>query len=265
MFDFNFSFFQTEWILFFISGLVLGRLGSVLTQAFLKLETSKKPQKDFSFFLQCCDKQRGFIPLFWPSKKEGKKVLLRSFGMELLMATLFIMLFYFIGWEYILLEYLIFVFALLVASAIDIEQQILPDSFTLSGIVIGLVGACLNPHASREFLPAFIGVFVGGGFFLCVSMFYYSLRKTEGLGGGDIKLLAWIGAVLTWKAVPFVIIASSFMGLVMSILMGIFGLFRFKNYLKTYIPFGPYLACAAIVYIFYGKELTTWYLNIFYL
>lgn len=263
MFNSIFIFFTKEIILFLILGLVLGRLGSILVEAFSQFENSKKTNKDFSFFLQCCHRQKGFIPLFWPLKKtQQTKYFLRPFIIELLITALFVSLFYFIGWKFLLLEYIIFVFALVVASAIDIEHYILPNSLTLSGIVIGLVGALLNPEYGREFWPALAGVFTGGGFFLLVALFYYTIRKEEGLGGGDIKLLAWIGAVLSWQSIPVIIVLSSFIGMFASIVMGIFGVFKIKNYLKTYIPFGPYLSCAALIYIFYGEELVHWYLNV---
>ena len=78
------------------------------------------------------------------------------------------------------------------------------------------------------------------------------------MGGGDIKLLAMIGAWLGWKAIPFVILASSLTG---SIIGGIALLLSRKG-LRTKIPFGPFLAFGAILYIFFGKELIDWYFNI---
>ena len=238
---------------------MLGRIGAVLVQVFSDIE---KIDKDiFSFSLKC-QRQWGWLPCSWLVKTiGGQKVPIRPFIIELLMAILFVLLFYFIGWKYVLLEYLIFIFALVVVSAIDLEQMILPDSFTLSGILIGLVGAFLNPETGREFWPALAGVLMGGGFLWFIAIFYYALRKEEGLGGGDIKLLAWIGAVLTWKAVPFVILFSCFIGL----FTGIFMMFRSKNYLQQSIPFGPYLAFSSLIYIFCGEELVHLYLSVFYM
>ena len=245
--------------MFFILGLMSGRIGAVLTEGFSDFE--KKEKNFFSFFLKC-QSQWGYLPFSWPVKRiMGQRVPFRPFVIELLMTILFVLLFYFIGWKYILLEYLIFTFALVVASAIDLEQMILPDSITLSGILIGLVGALLNPESGREFWPALAGVFMGGGFLWFIAIFYYALRKEEGLGGGDIKLLAWIGAVLTWKAVPFVILLSCFTGL----FTGLFMMIRSKNYLKQSIPFGPYLAFSALIYVFCGQELAHLYLSLFYM
>ena len=250
---------MSEWVylfLFFILGLVLGRVGAVLTLAFSDLEKARKIGV-LSFFRQC-QNDWGALPLSTAFiKLKGQSAPLRPFIMELSMAVLFCLLFYFTGWKYLLLEYLIFTFALVVAGAVDIEQMILPDSLTLSGIVIGLLGAVLNPEAGREFWPALAGVLMGGGFLWFIAIFYYALRKEEGMGGGDIKLLAWIGAVLTWKAVPFVILLSCFLGL----LAGVVTMFRSGSYLQQNIPFGPYLAFSALVYILGGEGLAQAYSN----
>jgi leader peptidase (prepilin peptidase)/N-methyltransferase len=101
---------------------------------------------------------------------------------------------------------------------------------------------------------------LGGGFLWAVAYVYYLIKKEEGMGGGDIKLLAWIGAILGWKSVPFVILGSSILGSI----IGIFMIVKAKGNLKTVIPFGPYIALAAIIYIFGGQEIAKWYLNLFF-
>ena len=164
---------------------------------------------------------------------------------EFLMAVLFLFLFLSIGWDWFLLEALIFVFALVSASFIDWDQMILPDSLTLSGIFIGLLGAWLNPD--RFFLDALLGVLLGGGGLLLVSYTYYMLRGQEGLGGGDIKMMAWIGAVLSWKSLFFIILSSCLLGSLVGLGMI---LHSSKNDFQTAFPFGPYLAISAVLYIF---------------
>lgn len=176
---------------------------------------------------------------------------------EILSGLLFTGLFYRYGWSFQLLESLVFAWGLLVVSFIDFDHMILPDEFTLSGIVIGLVGSFFNPN--RDFISAVIGVLLGGGFLYAIAAIYYAFRKEEGMGGGDIKLLAWIGAVLGWPAIPFVILASSLIGSV----VGIAVMAVRKSGLKTSIPFGPYLALAALIYLFGGGEVGTWYIRLF--
>lgn len=176
---------------------------------------------------------------------------------ELLMAVLFCGLYFWIGPSWTLLEYLLFAFALVAASFIDFDHMILPDEFTLSGIVIGLLGAALNPE--RDFLPALLGVLFGGGFLWAIAAIYTAIRKQDGMGGGDIKLLAWIGAVLGWTAIPFVVLTASLFGT----LVGVFVMAKTNGDLKTAIPFGPYLAMGALLYIFGGAELGSLYIRLF--
>jgi len=100
---------------------------------------------------------------------------------------------------------------------------------------------------------------LGGGFLWAIAYIYFAIRKEEGMGGGDIKLLAWIGAVLGWQSIPFVILSSSVLGTVVGLTEAI----RTKEGLKSTIPFGPYLALGAIIYIFGGDGVGSWYLRTF--
>ena len=159
------------------------------------------------------------------------------------MGLCFSSLFYCYGWTFFTLEYCIFSFGLITASFIDLDHMILPDRLTLPGIMIGLIGAFINPD--RSFFDALIGVFVGGGILWAVSYFYFIVRKIEGMGGGDIKLLAWIGAVCGLQSILFVIVVSSFIGLI----VGCFYVFQSNDGLKTNIPFGPYLSLAALMFL----------------
>lgn len=176
---------------------------------------------------------------------------------ELLMGALFAAVFWQYGWAWTTLELLIFMFGLVTVSFIDFDHMILPNEFTLGGIVIGLIGAALNPQ--RDFMSAFWGVVMGGGFLWAVAYVYLTIRKQEGMGGGDVKLIAWIGAVLGWRSVPFVIMAASVIGSVVGLVVASRG----KAGLKTSIPFGPYLALAAIIYVFGGDRIGQWYLELF--
>lgn len=168
---------------------------------------------------------------------------------ELIMACLFILLYERVGIQWLTLEYGIFIFGLVVVSFIDFDHFLLPDLFTLGGLALGLIGALLNPQ--REFLDAILGVLMGGGFLWLIAYLYWFFRKEEGMGGGDIKLLAWIGAVLGWRAIPFVILASSVSGS----LVGIFIMLKNRGSLKTVIPFGPYLVLGALIYLLLEPDL----------
>lgn len=187
----------------------------------------------------------------------GAKFSIRYSIVEIITAVLFALSYHYAGLSFSLIEYLLFVSALVVCSFIDLDHMILPDEFTLSGIVIGLIGAALNPQ--REFMDALYGVLMGGGFLWGMAYVYYVLTKNEGMGGGDIKLLAWIGALLGWKAIPFVILSSALLGSV----IGILAARKQKAGLKTVIPFGPYLALGAVLYLFGGQTIAYWYLDLF--
>ncbi|MBX2988812.1 MAG: prepilin peptidase [Bdellovibrionaceae bacterium] len=176
---------------------------------------------------------------------------------EFLTAVLFAACFALDGWSWILVEHLVFVWALVACSFIDLDHMILPDEFTLSGIIIGLIGALLIPE--RSFWDALGGVLLGGGFLWFMAWLYYSLTGVEGMGGGDIKLLAWIGAVLGMRAVPYVIVVSAVLGSVIGLALA----WKQKQGLKTVIPYGPYLALAAVSYLFGGQTLAREYWSFF--
>lgn len=187
----------------------------------------------------------------------GQRFSFRYALVELLTGSLFATAFFYFGFSWSLLEALLFLFPLVICVFIDFDHMILPDEFTLSGIVIGLLGAWLSPE--RDFMPALIGVFIGGGFLWALAYLYYVFTKNDGMGGGDIKLLAWIGAVLGWEAIPFVIMVSAIVGSV----VGLAFAWKSSEGLKTAIPFGPYLALGAILYLFGGQTIGEWYLGLF--
>jgi leader peptidase (prepilin peptidase)/N-methyltransferase len=246
-------------IVFFIFGLLLGSFGNVVIYRMPAGKSVVTPRSH----CQNCGKMVVWydnIPIFSWLLLKGKcrfcsvKISARYPLVELLMGILFAAVFLKVGWTWTLVEYLIFVFFGVVSSFIDLDHFILPDLFTLGGIVLGLLGAVFNPE--REFMSAFLGVLVGGGFLLLVAYGYYWLRGEEGMGGGDIKLLGWIGAVFGWQSIPFVVMFSSLIGS----FVGIALMIKMKKGLKTQIPFGPYLFFAALLYIFVGPDFS---LNIF--
>ena len=146
--------------------------------------------------------------------------------------------------------------ALVVITFIDIEHQIIPDEISLSGIVIGfLLSFFIKDH---NWLNSLLGILLGGGSLLLVAYLYQRLTGKDGMGGGDIKLLAMMGAFLGWKSVPFIIFTSSLVGS----LIGVSIMLLQKKDSKLAIPFGPYLAFGALLYVFYGKPLIRWYLGL---
>lgn len=174
------------------------------------------------------------------------------------MALAFVTVAYLYGPTWTTLEYIVLTFGLIVGSFIDWDHMILPDEITLGGTVVGLIGAAINPE--REFMEAFLGVLAGGGSLWLVAYIYYVFTGREGLGGGDIKLLAFIGSILGWKAIPFVVLGSSMLGAV----AGLLAARGSKEGLKTMIPFGPFIAFAAFLYLAGLKSIGIWYLQLFF-
>lgn len=177
---------------------------------------------------------------------------------EFLMATLWVGVFHLYGVSWLSLEYFILVFGLVVGSFIDLDHMILPDEITLGGCAIALIGAAINPE--RGFIDGLLGFLFGGGILWLVAYVYYVFTGREGLGGGDIKLLAWIGALLGWKAIPFVILCSSITGSI----VGIYLSRHSEDKLKAVIPFGPFIALGAILYILGLKSVGVWYVDLFF-
>ena len=150
--------------------------------------------------------------------------------------------------------YFLFVAGLIVITVIDLYHQIIPDVISLPGIVVGILGSLVVPENS--FWVSLIGTISGGGSLFLVAIAYQWLFKREGMGGGDVKLLAMIGAFLGWKAVILTIFLSSLIGSIIGIVVM---LFKGKD-LKFAIPFGPFLALGAVISLFWGEELIKWYL-----
>ncbi len=144
--------------------------------------------------------------------------------------------------------------ALLVVIFIDLRHQIIPDMISLPGIVIGFVLSFFSPLIS--WFDSLLGILCGGGVLYTIALLYFFLRKQEGMGGGDIKLLAMIGAFLGWQALPFVIFASSMSGALVGILVMFL---ERKEGLSTRIPFGPFLSLAALMYMLFFQEITSLY------
>ncbi|MDD2321177.1 MAG: prepilin peptidase [Geobacteraceae bacterium] len=147
----------------------------------------------------------------------------------------------------------IFCMALVVITFIDLEHQIIPDSISLPGIVVGFASSFFLPWLGWK--SSLIGIVAGGGSLLLVAYGYQLLTKKEGMGGGDIKLLAMMGAFLGWRSIPFIIFTSSLFGSV----VGLSLMAARKKDSQLPIPFGPFLAFGAVLFIFYGRQLIQWY------
>ena len=151
--------------------------------------------------------------------------------------------------------YFCFAAALVVITFIDLDHRLIPDAISLPGILIGFLLSFLA--VTPGVWNSLLGIVIGGGSLYLVAVVYEFVTKREGMGGGDVKLLAMIGAWLGWKAVLFTLFFSSLTG---SLVGGALMVAR-KEDGKLAIPFGPFLTFSAMAYVFFGEKLVRWYLN----
>jgi len=142
---------------------------------------------------------------------------------------------------------------------IDLKHRIIPDVLTFPGIILGfLLSFVVN---SPSVLNSVLGILVGGGMFYLSAILGELLFKKESMGGGDIKLAMMLGAFLGWKNILLVLFLSALLGS----LIGVIVLFLSKDVKETrIIPFGPFLALAAIIAMFVGDTLISAYLKTFF-
>ncbi len=157
--------------------------------------------------------------------------------------------------SYIAFIHFLFISSLIVISYIDIDFQIIPDIISLPAILISILLSILV--FNRDVLITLIATILGGGIFWLIGKLYELFAKKEGLGGGDVKLMAFFGAYLGIKSILFIIFVSSFLGTIYGL-----ALIAFKGKKTSYaIPFGPFLSFGALLYLFYGEEIIKWYLK----
>ena len=174
-------------------------------------------------------------------------------AVEILTGALAVALYLRLGATLAFAGYFVFAAALVVITFIDLDHQIIPDVISLPGIAVGLAFSLVSPLVTP--LDALLGVLVGGGILLAVAWLYQTLRGQEGMGGGDVKLLAMIGAFLGWQS----IFVTLFVGSVIGSLIGVAVMAYQRADTKLAIPFGPFLACGALIYLFFGDRILAFY------
>ncbi len=178
---------------------------------------------------------------------------------EILTGVLFYALFQKHGFTPQFFTDLVFVSLLLVIAFIDLETFLIPDKLSLPGIVLGFTASFFTVRLT--WTESLVGLLVGGGVLFFVAILYQYLRKQDGMGGGDIKLLAMIGAFLGTVGVVFTVLASSLMGTI----FGVVTMLRSRRQAgTTMIPFGPFLSMGAILYLFWGEAMLNWYMGLFF-
>ena len=180
----------------------------------------------------------------------GSRISIQYISVEILNGMGYI----FIAWRFGLSAesalYAILFSALIVASVIDLRYKIIPDVITIPGIIVGLLSSAL-------ILPTGIKGSIAGALLGGIIFFIAAVASRGGMGGGDIKLIAMIGAFLGWINVIITIILSSFIGSI----VGIFVMILLGKGRKYPVPFGPFLSIGGIISLFFHREIIEWYIG----
>ena len=164
------------------------------------------------------------------------------------------------GWWYygpglLLVSRLIFGCALIVLFAIDLEHYILPNVITLPGIAVGLLLSAIGGEPG--WLSSLIGIVAGGGFLWLMIEAWYLVKKVEGMGFGDVKMMAMIGAFLGWQLTFVTLVMASLAGS----LLGLGLIATGRGEMSTKLPFGTFLALGCALAATVGQPLLNWYLG----
>ena len=254
-----------------LSGLLGLIIGSFLNVVIVRLPQGLSVAAPRSFCPQCKATVAWYdnIPLLSYAFLLGKcrqchdKISFRYPVVELLTAVLSMATYRHFGETIPYLLYFLFLVAPLVAVVfIDLDHQIIPDVISLPGIVLGVVIRWMTalPWEKNEVLiNSLWGILVGGGFLFSVAFLYEKIKEGEGLGGGDVKLAAMFGAFFGWQGILFILLTSSILGSLFGVLL----IVSRKGDLQVALPFGPFLALAALVYLYFGPPIIGWYLGLF--
>lgn len=191
---------------------------------------------------------------------------------ELVNAVLYVVLLERFSWGPAFLLNALFFSALLVLMVIDLRHRILPDVITIPGIIIAFLLAPLQSFhffgTSRWpgdlgiwtfYVQSLLGIVLGGGVLWAVAQLYVKLRRVEGMGFGDIKMMAMVGALLGWRYAWLTIFWGSLLG---SLSGALYILISGKG--KRYeLPFGTFLGVGAIISTLWGPAILSWYLQSF--
>ncbi|MBL7084488.1 MAG: prepilin peptidase [Candidatus Omnitrophica bacterium] len=184
----------------------------------------------------------------------GKKISFRYLLVELITASLFLGLFCYFGLSSFFWIYSAFCFSLIVVSFIDIDIREIPDEISLSGILIGLILSVIFPQLQETALRhlalfrSFLGLLAGGGSIYLTGIIGDAIFRKESMGGGDVKLMAMVGAFIGWKLALLTFFVAPFFGAAIGIVIKI-------RKGESLIPYGPFLSLAALISIIWGEKI----------
>ncbi|SHH30520.1 type 4 prepilin peptidase 1 . Aspartic peptidase. MEROPS family A24A [Caloranaerobacter azorensis DSM 13643] len=243
----------------FITGLIIGSFLNVCIYRIPKGESIVYPP---SHCTNCNTRLKAIdlIPVFSYLLNKGRcrycgeRISLQYPFIEIFNGLICLLLFYKFGLSFNLIKYLFLTSLLIVISVIDYKHQIIPNSILLFGFFTILIFKLLY-YSKAELLNSILGLLIGGLIFSIIV-----IVSRGGMGGGDIRLIALLGFFFGWKHLLLLMLLSFVIGAFFSIMLL---LLKIKS-MKDFIPFGPFISIAAIITIFYGDTLISYYINYFF-
>ncbi|MBU4306084.1 MAG: prepilin peptidase [Candidatus Omnitrophica bacterium] len=251
-------------IIVFVFGSLAGSFLNVCIYRMPREISVNKPRRSFC---PHCNKQvlwydnvpfLGYLMLGGKCRFCKHPISFRYFLVELITAALLVVLYHFFGLSMRFFVYGALTCALIVATFIDFDFQIIPDEITLGGLAVAFILSLIFPqlHAVSSRLmslfQALIGMLAGGGSIYLIGKFGEAVFKKESMGGGDVKFLAMIGALLGWKAAILIFFLAPFFGAVVGIIA------KFRHGAEI-IPYGPYLSLATFLVILWGNNILKYF------
>ena len=247
---------------------VLGGIwGSFCNVCIYRLPLEKNIIKGRSFCTSC-EKQINWydnIPLLSFIFLKGKcrrctsKINLQYFIVELLSAISFVLIYYLYGVSITTLLLIILTIFFIIIFFIDLKHYIIPNELTFPLMFIGFVKS-FDPNLNQSLFPNYINSLIGGLFgysiIWLIIFFYKNLRKKEGMGLGDAKLIAVVGFWFGWFSIPFTIFISSLVALIFSVP----SLLKKTRDMSTQIPFGPFIIIGCLIYVYFANYIKNFFL-----
>jgi leader peptidase (prepilin peptidase)/N-methyltransferase len=185
----------------------------------------------------------------------GARISMMYPAVELLTMATFVAAYAVFGPTLLLVSRLLLASALIALAVTDLRDRLLPNAITYPGVVAGLLFSLVLPPGLVDSL---LGVLIGAGVPFLIGEAFYRLRGIEGLGMGDVKMLAMIGAFLGWQLALFTLFAASLLGVLIGVPMTLIKKDRYYQ-----IPLGTFLALGALVAAFVGSDVVEWYAGLY--
>ena len=249
-------------MLYTLAFILGGIWGSFCNVCIYRLPLEKNIIKGRSFCTSCEKKINWYdnIPLLSFILLKGKcrcgksKISLQYFIVELVSAISFVLIYYFYGVSITTLLLIILTIFFIIIFFIDLKHYIIPNELTFPLMLIGFIKS-FDPNLNQSLFPNYINSLIGGFFgysiIWSIIFFYKTLRKKEGMGLGDAKLIAVVGFWFGWFSIPFTIFISSMVALIFSIP----SLINKTKDMSTQIPFGPFIIIGCLIYVTFANQI----------